>query len=189
MRNKIRSVGLIILAAIVMAAAAACVPTRPGDSGNGNNSNAGQTKPKELSVGDNAPDFTVNLLQGGEFTLSENRGKVVFLNIWATWCSPCVAEMPAIQELSEQYAEDVVFIGVNYAENAAKVGDFIAGRGFTYNIGLDERGEIARNLYPSSGIPYTLIIDAEGIITEIFLGGGAEMHAVFDEAMSAALNR
>ena len=178
---------IIMLMVLLMAAAAACVPTR-NDNGSGNNNNTGgQTRPKKLSVGDAAPDFTVKLLSGGTFSLSENKGYVVFLNFWATWCSPCVAEMPAIQSLSEKYADSVVFIGVNYAENANKVEDFIIGRGFTYNIGLDETGGIMGALYPSDGIPYTLIIDAEGIITEIFLGGGEYMHDVFDEAITAAL--
>lgn len=143
----------------------------------------------ELLEGDVAPDFSVKLLTGDTFTLSDNKGKVVFLNFWASWCSPCVAEMPAIQELSEQYEGNVVFIGIDIAENSKKVQDFIAKNGFTYNIGLDENGDISKNLYPSNGIPYTLIIDADGIITKIFLGGGDQMHEVFEGAITEALNQ
>jgi len=143
----------------------------------------------ELKAGDTAPDFSAKLLSGDAFTLSDHRGRVVFLNFWASWCSPCVAEMPAVQQLSKKYADSVVFIGMNYAENEGKVQDFISERGFTYSIGLDEAGDIAKNLYPSDGIPYTLIIDAEGVISDIFLGGGDKMYNVFDAAITKALNR
>jgi hypothetical protein len=81
----------------------------------------------------------------------------------------------------------VVFIGVNFAEKMAKVDDFISSKGFTYNIGIDEEGRIMRNLYPSDGIPYTLIIDADGLISEIFLGGGPDMLSVFDGAITAVI--
>ena len=143
----------------------------------------------EVSIGGKAPDFSAKLLTGDTFTLSENKGKVVFLNFWATWCGPCVAEMPAIQELSETYADSVVFIGMNYAEDTKKVQDFVTKRGITYNIGIDENGDIAKNLYPTTGIPYTLVIDAEGIISEIFLGGGDKMHDIFNSAITEALKR
>ena len=68
------------------------------------------------NIGDIAPDFNAELLSGGTFTLSVNRGKVVFLNFWATWCSPCVAEMPAIQALSEKYGEQVKFTKLDTAK-------------------------------------------------------------------------
>ena len=144
---------------------------------------------RELNAGDTAPDFSATLLSGDTFTLSEYKGKVIFLNFWATWCSPCVAEMPAIQELSEKYTDSVIFIGMDYAENEKKVRDFVTEKGFTYKIGLDEQGDISRNLYPTDGIPYTLIIDAEGIISKIFLGGGDRMYKIFDDAITEALNK
>lgn len=140
----------------------------------------------ELHVGDVAPDFTVKLLSGDEFTLSDNEGKTVFLNFWATWCSPCVAEMPAIQELSEKYIESTVFISISCGEKEREVQSFIDRSGFTYNIGLDESGEMIKSLYPSIGIPFTLVIDAGGIITAIFIGGGDQMHDVFENAILEA---
>ena len=140
-----------------------------------------------MEDGEIAPDFSVELLAGGDFTLSEHRGKVVFLTFWATWCPPCIAEMPAIQELSEKYGNDVVFIGVDVAEDTRKVQDFINREGYTYNIGLDKTGYLITELYPTDGIPYTLIIDAKGFIVNEFLGGGAHMHNIFENAIIDAL--
>ena len=62
-------------------------------------------------VGAEAPDFEVVLTNGETFRLSEQRGKIVLINIWATWCGPCVAEMPEIEQLSKDYADDLVVIG------------------------------------------------------------------------------
>ena len=149
--------------------------------------NAGEISGME--DGEIAPDFSVELLAGGDFTLSEHRGKVVFLTFWATWCPPCIAEMPAIQELSEKYGSDVVFIGVNIAEDTRRVQDFINREGYTYNIGLDKTGYLITELYPTDGIPYTLIIDANGFIVNEFLGGGAHMHNIFENAIIDALKR
>ncbi|WP_066683500.1 TlpA family protein disulfide reductase [Christensenella intestinihominis] len=142
----------------------------------------------QLQAGDTAPDFTVNLLSGDTFTLSENKGKVVFLNFWATWCAPCVAEMPAIQELSEEYSDDVIFIGVASHDSTNKIQDLITERGFTYPIGLDESGDV-KDLYPSLSTSYTLVIDAEGVISEIFLGGSDQTHDEFEAAITEALNK
>lgn len=142
----------------------------------------------ELQVGDMAPDFSVQLLSGETFTLSEHRGTVVVLYFWATWCGPCVATMPSLQALSEQHENRVLFVGMNVAESLSRVADFIDERGFTFPIGLDEVGDIHRNLYPSVGIPYTVIIDSNGMITGSFLGGGDGMQSLIENAIMEALN-
>jgi thiol-disulfide isomerase/thioredoxin len=183
-QSKTGSVKAVILAALVIVAAIVVFLTSRYPDGS-EFPEDGITK--ELQVGDLAPDFTVDLLSGDRFTLSENKGVVVFLNFWATWCGPCVAEMPAIQELSEAYAGDVVFIGLNCAESTDRVRGFIAEMEFTYNIGLDESSGITETLYPTNGIPYTLVINAEGIISKIFLGGGEQMREPFEDAITEAL--
>ena len=157
----------------------------------GGESSESNTSPEveitEVVEGGKAPDFSVAMLNGEVFTLSKHKGKVVFLNFWATWCPPCIAEMPAIQELSEKYENEVVFIGVDVAEDSLKVQDFIDREGYTYNIGLDSYGDLIRDVYPTDGIPYTIVIDADGIIVRIFLGGGARMHEIFENAIIKAL--
>jgi len=145
------------------------------------------TREYMLEAEDMAPDFTVQLLTGDTFTLSEHRGTVVVLDFWATWCGPCVAKMPTVQTLSEQYADRVLFVGMNVGEDPDRVQEFIEERGFTYPIGLDRNSTIHRTLYPSPGIPYTVIINADGMITDTFLGGGADMHGLIEAAIEEAL--
>jgi peroxiredoxin len=142
----------------------------------------------ELQVGDIAPDFSVQLLTGETFKLSEHRGAIVVLDFWATWCGPCVNKMTSTQTLSEQFGDRVVFVGMNIGENPSQVQDFIIERGFTYHIGLDENASIHENLYPSLGIPYTVIINGSGIIIDIFHGWGDSMHEVMEYAITNALH-
>jgi len=135
---------------------------------------------------DFAPDFNVQLLTGETFTLSDHRGTVVVLDFWATWCGPCVQKMPTVQALHEQFEGSVIFVGMNVGEQQSRVQEFIDDRGFTFPIGLDA-GTIHRELYPSPGIPYMVIINGDGVISDTFLGGGANMHARIEAAILAAL--
>lgn len=124
---------------------------------------------KELAEGDTAPDFSAYLADGTTFTLSEQQGKVVLLNFWATWCGPCVREMPAFEQLTEEYGEDVAILAVNAMETADVVDAFLEETGYTFPVAYDADGVIAVK-YPTQGIPYTLVIDSEGIIRNIYMG-------------------
>lgn len=134
-----------------------------------------------------APDFTVPLLTGETFTLSEHRGTVVVLSFWATWCGPCVAKMPTTQALWEQHGGDVIFVGMNLGEDQSRVQDFIDERGFTFPIALDENADIHRTLYPAAGIPYTVVIGKDGTIIGDFLGGGTASIEGIEAAIAEAL--
>lgn len=122
-----------------------------------------------LSEGDAAPDFTTALADGSTFTLSEHQGKVVLLNFWATWCGPCVREMPAFEKLHTEYGEDAVILAVNCLEDTGTVDAFIEENGYTFPIAYDTEGSVSMR-YPTQGIPYTLVIDGEGIIQKIYVG-------------------
>ena len=105
--------------------------------------------------------------------LSDLRGRVVVLNIWASWCPPCRAEMPALQVLHEQRAgQGVVVLGINStvqdSEQAAR--DFAAEYGLTFPIALDRDGEATR-LYQVRALPSTFFIDRQGIIRRVVVGG------------------
>ena len=121
---------------------------------------------QEMAIGSEAPDFSVN---GETFTLSDKKGQVILLNFWATWCSNCVKEMPAIEKLYEEYGNQVVIIGVNVGEDKSTVDAFIDTKNYTLPIAYDTESNIS-NLYPSAGIPYTVIIGKDGLVTETFLG-------------------
>lgn len=133
------------------------------------NAEGGSVSYLPLSAGDTAPDFTAALTDGSEFTLSEQQGKVVLLNFWATWCGPCVREMPAFEKLYGEYGEDVAILAVNCMESEDIVKAFQEENGYTFPIACDPEGDISLK-YPSQGIPYTLVIDKEGIIQKIYVG-------------------
>lgn len=124
---------------------------------------------QEMAIGSEAPDFTAKLNNGETFTLSDKKGQVILLNFWATWCSNCVKEMPAIEKLYEEYGDQVVIIGVNVGEDESTVDAFIDTKNYTFPIAYDTESSIS-NLYPSAGIPYTVIIGKDGLVTETFLG-------------------
>ena len=142
----------------------------------------------ELSEGDAAPDFTAELVGGGTFTLSENKGKVVLINLWATWCGPCVGEMPAFEKLYNEYGDDLKIVGVNCVEDKDTVDAFVKDNGYTFPIAYDENGEI-NNCYPTQGIPYTLVVGKDGEIKNIYLGAESEdvQYQLYKEAIDAAL--
>lgn len=136
-----------------------------------------------LSEGDAAPDFTATLADGTEFTLSEQQGKVVLLNFWATWCGPCVREMPAFEKLQEDYGDNVAILAVNCMEDADTVAAFIEENSYTFPIAIDERGAVSAK-YPTQGIPYTLVIDGDGIVQNIYMGA-ADADTQYKEYKSA----
>ena len=121
-------------------------------------------------VGGEAPDFEIETLDGEVFRLSDCRGKVVFLNQWATWCPPCVAEMPDIQKLHEEHPDDLVVIGVSLDDNADLPRDFVAANGYDYIFAHDATYEICGLLYPTQSIPYSAFITPDGVISSIDIG-------------------
>jgi len=138
-------------------------------------------------VGMEAPDFEVTLLNGEPFRLSEQRGKVVLINIWAIWCGPCVMEMPDIDRLAKDYAEDLVVIGINCGEPEQTVADFVTENGYSYLFAADTDYYISGMLYPTNAIPYTIVVDADGFITQLHRGGGMGMYEVLEGYILEAL--
>lgn len=124
-----------------------------------------------LAQGDPMRDFTAELVGGDSFTLSDHKGKVILLNFWATWCGPCVGEMPAFTRLTEQYGEDLVLLAVNSGENKKVVTQFLLDNGYTFPVALDTDYAVS-SVYPSDGIPYTVIFDIDGTVAHIQVGAG-----------------
>lgn len=116
-----------------------------------------------------APDFTAQLLDGASITLSELQGKPVIINFWATWCGPCVREMPAFERLKEDFGDKIGIIAVNCGDDTDTVKDFVEENGYTFPIALDEEFAVSM-LYPTSSIPYTVVLDAQGKVTHVSAG-------------------
>ena len=145
---------------------------------------------KELKEGDRAPWFKATLVDGSSFDIKDNLGKVILVNFWATWCGPCVGEMPAFESLYSDYGSDsdVVIVAVDCAEGSRIVDKFVSENGYTFPIAYDTDGEIC-NQYPTGGIPYTVIIGKDGYIKSIHLGArDAEyQYQIYKEDIEAAL--
>lgn len=120
--------------------------------------------------GNIALDFSLETLEGELLSLSEFKGKKVFLNFWATWCPPCRAEMPDIQKFSEN--EDVVVLAINLThteDSLTTVDNFIQDRAFTFPVLIDRNGEVAEQ-FRVQAYPTTYMIDSNGRIQYIALG-------------------
>lgn len=121
-------------------------------------------------VGHPAPDFTLNDLDGNPLRLSDLRGKVVFINFWASWCPPCRAEMPEIEAVHQKYKDKgVVVIGVDIGEPESNVRQYVEQGGFSWTFVLDTTGEVSRD-YQVVAIPASFFLDREGIIRAVNIG-------------------
>lgn len=120
-----------------------------------------------------APDFTLSTPTGETYTLSELRGQAVLVNLWATWCPPCRAEMPAIEKMYQEYKDQgfiVLAVDMTYQDNPLNVVPFIQEYNLTLPILLEETGDVAA-LYQLRSLPSSYFIDRAGIIREVVIGG------------------
>lgn len=120
-----------------------------------------------------APDFRLTTLAGDEVQLSELRGKAVILNIWASWCPPCREEMPAIQQVYDEYRDqglEVLALNTTNQDQLADVTRFVEEYRLTFPILLDHDGTAAA-LYQTSALPSTFFIRPDGTIQEVVIGG------------------
>ena len=117
-----------------------------------------------------AADFTLNDLEGNEVTLSEFRGKAVFLNFWASWCPPCKAEMPDIEQLYQETKDtDLVILTINSGEGATVAKRFMDENNYTFMVLDDYKGEVS-DLYKVMALPTSLFIDKNGSLIETRTG-------------------
>lgn len=121
-----------------------------------------------LAIGAKAPDFELKTLAGETVKLSNLKGKKVMLNFWATWCPPCKAEMPAMEQLSKQTEKDVVILAVNI-DPQLDVQGFIDENKITFPIPLDTDDKV-NETYQVLSIPTTYFIDSKGIIQNKYTG-------------------
>ena len=118
-----------------------------------------------------APDFRVMDIRGEELTLEQYRGQIVLLDFWATWCGPCIAEMPNVKQAYERYKnQKFQIIGISLDNSIAPLESYIQGEGITWRQYLDSSGKISR-LYNVRAIPSTFLIDSAGIIRRVNLRG------------------
>jgi thiol-disulfide isomerase/thioredoxin len=121
-----------------------------------------------LEVGKVAPGFSTTTETGAPFTLAGQRGKVVLLNFWATWCAPCRVEMP---EFEKAYAANpgLIIVGVNDAQTARDIAGFRAEFGLSFPLLLDADARV-QNLYAVQSYPTTYVLDRDGVIVDHHFG-------------------
>ena len=136
-------------------------------------------------IAQQASSFTLPLFGGGTIRLEDLRGKVVFLNFWASWCPPCRAEAGTLEAAWQRYKDrEVVFLGIDIQDTEQDARAFIKEFGITYMNARDESGKVAIE-YGVWGIPETFFIDREGRITYKQVGalGSPIITAKLDEAL------
>lgn len=139
-----------------------------------------------------APDFTLPTLDGTTFTLSKHLGEVVVMNVWASWCAPCRAEAPELQQVWDQEKnKGVQFVGLDTRDSVTSVEAFVNRFGLTYPQAIDTDGQVQllfRDSLPAQAIPSTLIVDADGKVAARFLGAttAAALRNVIDDVRANA---
>ena len=139
-----------------------------------------------LAVGSRAPDFpAMDLTAQRPTTLKDLRGKVVLLNVWATWCAPCRVEMPSMERLHRAFAgTDFQIIAVSVDKDGPDVvNDFVRELGLTFTIWHDPSGDVQRR-YQTTGVPESFVIDRDGVIVKKVIGA-----AEWDGPVNATLIR
>lgn len=141
-----------------------------------------------VKVGQVAPDFSVEMLDGRTIKLSELRGKVVMLCFWATWCPPCRQEMAHLQEgVIDHFAgKDLVVLPISRGEQRDVVEKFIADNGYTFGVGLDPE-RVIYDLYASNFVPRTFIINKRGKVVYRVAGYDEETAKAVNAAIAKAL--
>jgi cytochrome c biogenesis protein CcmG/thiol:disulfide interchange protein DsbE len=130
-----------------------------------------QQSPSTIRVGLPAPDIELTDSNKNEFKLSELRGSVVFVNFWATWCPPCIEEIPSIERLSRYLAGNSTFkmVTIPYNDDMNKVLGYMKEMDYTFPVYLDSEGNAAKK-FGITGVPETYIIDKKGILRNKVIG-------------------
>ncbi len=130
------------------------------------------SKYEPLMVGKVAPDFELPDLTEQDVRLSDYRGKVVFLNFWATWCKPCKEEMPSMEVLYRQFKDDglvVLAVSIDRVTTKDDIPPFVKSMDLSFPVLIDSWGQTDKR-YKLMGVPETYIIDQEGVLREKIIG-------------------
>lgn len=120
-----------------------------------------------------APNFELERLQGDPITLQQLRGQVVIVNFWASWCPPCRAEMPALEQTYRAHREqglEILAVNSTHQDSIGAARTFVQEHGLGFPILLDQTGLVG-NLYQTRALPTTFFIDRDGVIRKVIIGG------------------
>ena len=128
-------------------------------------------KTQAVVVGLNAPEFSLSDPSGKTYTLSELKGSVVFINFWATWCPPCIEEMPSIQNLYNGFKDRKEFrmVTILYKDDYEKAMAYMKQNNYALPVLIDREGKSAK-AYGVTGVPETYIVDKQGVLRQKVIG-------------------
>jgi len=128
---------------------------------------------KEIAVGLSAPDFLVtDVVSGQRISSAELKGKVLFVNFWASWCEPCKEEMPSLESLyrGEMSQKDFRMVTILYKDSPSNALGYMKVNGYTFPVYTDMRDSSSKN-FGVTGVPETYIVDKKGILRRRVIGG------------------
>lgn len=177
------TLSLVVMLVLLLALGAAII-LWPVESKAMTPATTAQQSPEEIEatnivkLNDLAPDFTVQMLDGTRYTLSDltAEGKVVMITFWATWCPPCRQELSHMQEaIFDRYkGTDLVVLPISRGEEPGKVRALLKKMGITFNVGLDQTEQIYHS-YATNYVPRTYVIDRNGRVAYLGLGYDEEV--------------
>ncbi|MEC7640747.1 MAG: TlpA disulfide reductase family protein [Nitrospinota bacterium] len=118
-----------------------------------------------------APSFELQSLSGGKLKITDYRGKVVFINFWATWCGTCKIEMPSMERLYRNFKDQgLEMLTISVDKDQSLIQPFLYKKNITFTVLMDPKSEVAKQKYKTTGVPETFIIDQRGIIRHKAIG-------------------
>lgn len=164
----------LLAGVLVLSGCGGQTATGAADTGTGYVAGDGSAVVLPVSERQPAPDISGPTLEGGTWSMADHLGQVVVLNVWASWCAPCRAEAPALEQVSAETADQgVQFVGLNTRDTEAAAKAFVANYQLTYPNLVDDDGSLQlafRDTLPPQSIPSTVFIDAQGRVAARVLG-------------------
>ena len=134
-----------------------------------------------------APDFTLRQIDGPNLRLGEQRGRVVLVNFWATWCGPCRVELPHLSRLHDKYrSSGLLLLGVNIDEDPTVAKALVSKMGLTFPVLLDSKKEVVGN-YDLNAMPATVLIDRDGRVRHLHRGYKEGVEVLYEQQVRALL--
>jgi thiol-disulfide isomerase/thioredoxin len=200
MKNLLKNLVLTVVLSVTFSAFTACNSSDTTQANKGENSQVPDVETVDKKSKDDSsvppPAEIANaefkLLDGGTFKLTENKGKVVLINLWATWCGPCRKEMPELVAMQEKYRDkNFIIVGLDTdPEPEAEIKEFAKKMNLNYTLGWAERDDVVAffKLGQMDGIPQSFLINKEGNLVGIYQGGSENVVKKMAEHVDRLVN-